>query len=241
MPRTTNRSVATLGSALIAWLWLGPSAVTAQRAVQPRVSVVTFEGSGASREARDAMADELAARLVDTGRFRVLHREWLPHENDEVPALDVLRTAAKSVSVDYLVLGTIRQATMPRPRSGVLTSNAFGVPFERPLRLPRPPAHQQVPPLTTLVVDVHVIDVMTADVVRSATAERTFASSSRSPSPALLLLRTSRHPAVLAAAIATTIVRSKRPPAGLPKDWRQVIQVVAQQLDVRGIPASGSR
>ena len=60
------------------WLWSGAEAV-AQHTNQPSVSVVTFEGTGAPRDARDAMADELAARLVDTGHFRVLHREWLPH------------------------------------------------------------------------------------------------------------------------------------------------------------------
>ena len=108
------------------WLWLG-APVVAQHANQPSLSVVTFEGTDAPRDARDAMADELAARLVDTGHFRVLHREWLPHESDEVPALDVLRAAALSVNVDYLVLGTIRQSTrVPPPQSSVMASRGFG-------------------------------------------------------------------------------------------------------------------
>lgn len=220
------------------WLWPGAE-VLAQHANQPSVSVVTFEGTGAPRDARDAMADELAARLVDTGHFRVLHREWLPHESDEVPALDVLRAAAQSVNVDYLVLGTIRQSTnVPAQRSSVLTARGFGPAFGRPILLPLA-APQRGRQQTTVVVSVRVVDVMTADVVRTATAQRAFVSNAGSPAP--FLVPVASRPPTLAAAIATMAARPKAPSTRLTKDWRKAVQDVALQLDARGVPASGRR
>jgi hypothetical protein len=221
------------------WLWLG-APVVAQHANQPSVSVVTFEGTGAPREARDAMADELAARLVDTGHFRVLHREWLPHESDDVPALDVLRTAAQSVNVDYLVLGTIRQSTsVPTPQSSVMASRGFSPAVGRPILLPLAAPPQRPRQETTLVVSVRVVDVTTADVVRTATAQRSYFSNSGSPAP--YLMPVASRPATVAAAIATMAARPKARSTRLTKDWRQAVQEVALQLDARGMPASGRR
>lgn len=220
------------------WLSFG-AAVVAQH-VQPSVSVVTFEGAGAPREARDAMADELAARLVDTGHFRVLHREWLPHESDEVPSLDVLRAAAQSVNVDYLVLGTTWQSTrVPPPQSSVMASRGFGPAFGRPILLPLAAAPQRVRQQTTVVVSVRVVDVMNADVVRTATAQRAYFSNAGASTP--FFVPVASRPATLAAAIATMAARPKAPSTRLTKDWRKTVQDVALQLDARGVPASGRR
>jgi len=224
--------------------WVSCSAPVVAQHAQPSVSVVTFDGTGAPRDARDAMADELAARLVDTGHFRVLHREWLPHESDQVPALEVLRAAAQSVNVDYLVLGTIRQSTnTPAPRSRVMQARGFGPSVGGqvvlPMRpMPPPRGRQQM----TIVIDVRVIDVMTADVVRTAAAQRVYSSNGK-PSAAFLLLSTPMvsGPVRLAAAIATLATRSKSRSVQLTKEWRQAVQEVALQLDARGVPASGRR
>ena len=220
--------------------WLSFSAPLVAQHTQPSVSVVTFEGSGAPREARDAMADELAARLVDTGHFRVLHREWLPHESDDVPALDVLRAAAQSVKVDYLVLGTIRQsARVPPPQSSVMASRGFGPALGRSILLPLAAPPQRVRQQTTVVVSVRVVDVTTADVVRTATAQRAYFSNAGSPAP--FLLPGAGRPATLAAAIATMAARPKAASTRLTKDWRKTVQEVAMQLDARGVPASSRR
>lgn len=237
MHRRFSRAIVT-SCVLGGWLSFG-APVVAQHA-QPSVSVVTFEGTGAPRDARDAMADELAARLVDGGHFRVLHREWLPHETDEVPALDVLRTAAQSVNVDYLVLGSIRQSTqVPPPQSSVIVSRGFGPAFGRPILLPLAAPAQRVRQQTTVVVNVRVVDVMTADVVRTATAQREYFSNVGSRAPFLAPAGSPR--VTLVATIATLAERPKTPSTRLTKDWRKAVQEVAQQLDARGVPASGRR
>ncbi len=220
--------------------WLSCGASVVAHDAQPSLSVVTFEGTGATREARNAMADELAVQLVDTGHFRVLHREWLPHESDEVPSLDVLRAAARSVNVDYLVLGTIRQSTrVPPPQSGALTSRGFGPAFGRLILLPLAAPPHRPPQQTTVVVSVRVVDVVTADIVRTATAQRAYFSNAGPPVP--FLVPVASRPGTLAAAIATMAARSNAPSTRLTKDWRKAVQDVALQLDARGVPASGRR
>jgi hypothetical protein len=233
------KSIAASG-VFVGWISIGPVAV-AQHATPPSVTVVTFEGSAAPREARDAMADELAARLVDTGHFRVLHREWLPHESTDVPALDVLRAAAGSVGVDYLVLGSIRQSTSaPAAHVSVMTSGAFGPAFGRPvMALPRPRAMQPAREQTTVVVNVRVVDVTSADIVRTATVQRTYTSSASSSAP--FLSPVAGRPAALVAALATMAARPKPASTRLTKDWRHVVQDVARQLDGRGLPPRNAR
>jgi len=220
-----------------------PTVPILAQATQPSVSVVTFEGSSAPRDARDAMADELAARLVDTGHFRVLRREWFPHESDAVPSLDVLRAAAKSVNVDYLVFGSIRQSTgAPVPQPNVMTSSGMAPAFGRQVMLRTHTASPRLPAQTTVVVSVRVVDVASADVVRTATAQRTYAARNGSPSPLVAAPILSRPPTLAAAAVAAIAAsRSKLSSTRLTKDWRQVVQQVAQQLDVRGLPAPGGR
>src|SRR5262249_33265989 len=148
---------------------------------------------------RGAMADELAARLVDTGHFRVLPREWFPHQSDEVPSLDVLRAAAKFVNVDYLVFGSIQQST------------GMSV--------------QQRRTVSTLFVTLRVMDVGSADVVGTATAHWTFATPNGSRPPLVALPIISRSPLLAAVAIAKiATARSHSSSTRLSKDWRHVIQ-----------------
>lgn len=92
-------------TALVAGLASGGSANRlAERDPRPTLTVVSF--SGVSPESGDAMADELASQLVETGRYRVLTRDWLsaPSAN-ATPALAVLRDAAAAAGVEFLVLG----------------------------------------------------------------------------------------------------------------------------------------
>lgn len=240
MLHSSFKAIATPGCVLVGWFWLGPSLLIAQHATQPRVTVVTFEGSGAPRDVRDAMADELAARLVDTGHFRVLHREWFPHDSDQVPELDALRATAKSVNVDYLVLGSIRESTrVPPASSSVMTSRAFSPAVAGPAMLPRQARQSRAPEQTTVVVNIRVVDVTTADVVRTATAQRTYVSNSSSRGP--FFVPPGNTPTTLVATIATLAARPHAAPTRLTKDWRKVVEDVARQLDARGIPASPRR
>ncbi|HKV99274.1 MAG TPA: CsgG/HfaB family protein [Vicinamibacterales bacterium] len=239
MQRRSSRAIL-MSCVLGGWLGLG-APIVAQRASQPSVSVVTFQGDGAPREARDAMADELAARLVDTGHFRVLHREWLPHESDAVPALDALRAAAQSANVDYLVLGTIRQSTrVPPPQSSVMAFRSVGPVLARPVLLPIASASRPARQQTTVVVDVRVVNVTTADIVRTATAQRAYFSTAGPRAP--FLVPAGSPVTTLVATLATVAARSRTSSSTrLNKDWRKVVQEVAAQLDARGVPAPPRR
>jgi hypothetical protein len=70
------------------------------------------------------LADDLASRLVDTGRFRVLPRVWLPvsPNGSRTPSLDALRTAAEQAGLDYLLLGSVAGPAKPRVASAPVRS-----------------------------------------------------------------------------------------------------------------------
>jgi hypothetical protein len=238
MSRTSLASIVS-SSVIAGGLAIASAPLAAQRQSPPSVTVVTFEGNGAPQDAREAMADELAARLVDTGHFRVLHREWLPHDGSEAPEIETLRAAAHSVNVDYLVLGSIRQSTATAvPNTHVLTAYGPGQPFSRGIVLRRPAPVARAQKQTTIAVTVRVIDVVTDDVVRTASAQRIYSSNS---SPAPMLVPPAAPSPALAAALAAQAVRAKSSASRLTKDWRTVVQQVAQQLDARGVPARASR
>jgi hypothetical protein len=165
-------------------LCLAPGTLAAQDEVRrPTVTVVSFEGPGA-QERLDAMADELAMRLVETGRFRVLEREWLPVPTGSArPSVAVLRDAAAAAGVEYLVLGSVRPC-LGGPISGPIT---IGGPLLGGVRLGSRtlirPASTSRPP--SVSVNVRVVDVSSGDVVRTSVAG---GEASASPlRPALLV------------------------------------------------------
>ena len=94
--------------AVAAALVVASSVVGAEGDDRPTLSVVAFTASRSSLSSPDAgeLADDLAARLVDTGRFRVLPREWLPAPTDLAGPMPpaALRTAATLAGVEYLVV-----------------------------------------------------------------------------------------------------------------------------------------
>jgi curli biogenesis system outer membrane secretion channel CsgG len=140
----------------------GPGARASAQTVAPAVTVVSFDGAR-SRDDGDALADELANRLMETRRFRVLPRIWLP-----IPArastadLNVLREAAAEANVEYLVLGSVSQArrTAPPPLPLIAAMSL--------LRM-RPPIGVSPRAVETLLsVRVRVIEVATGCVVRTS-------------------------------------------------------------------------
>ena len=127
-------------TALIAGLVsVGSANAVAERDARPTLTVIAF--SGVPSDTGDAMADVLASQLVETGRYRVLTRNWLPVKpGASQPSLAALRDAAAEAGVEYLVLGQGRQA--------------------RSLGQARP---------DVLYLDVRVVSVATGEVVRTAT------------------------------------------------------------------------
>ncbi len=194
--------------------FLGPATLSARQPIQPAVSVVAFDGPGIARGDREAMADELASRLVESGRFRVMPREWLPadRENDD-PSMSALFDSAKSVCVEYLIFGTVHQsmvAIAPPQRSAILA--ASGMRLLAPSHGVFMPAPRLVPSQKIVFsVSVRIVDVATSDVVRTASAGRT---------------------ATVRAAQALPV------PAGALQarpyqDWRKVIADIAGRIDLR--------
>ncbi len=197
---------------------IGPARLLARQPVPPAVSVVAFDGQGTSRQDREAMADELAARLVDTHRFRVLPREWLPADRENPdPTMAGLFESAKAARIDYLIFGTARQYTTPT-RSGppplLLAALAMRARLG-PAALILPALSASTPRAqTVLTVHVRVVDVTTEDEVRTVNASR----STRAPAP------------ILAAA----------PKPKLNRDWTKAIAEIAGTLDVRRASAPTS-
>src|SRR5262245_45623269 len=127
-PTILRRSINLAVAAMVAVGWLCvPGRAHAQTAVQPTVTVAPFAGVRSDKDA-NALADELAMRLVETGRFRVLTREWLPlARRDGRPTIDAVRAAAVSAGVQYVVTAETRTSARP-----------LGVGL-RPLPMPRAP------------------------------------------------------------------------------------------------------
>lgn len=86
------------------------------QAPPPTVTVSPFSvarGWGISDKDGDAMAHELALRLIESGRYRVLDSAWLTGSGDSkrpMPAAS-LRAAASSAGVDYVIVGRLEKFT----------------------------------------------------------------------------------------------------------------------------------
>jgi hypothetical protein len=189
---------------------VGPAQLLAGQPVPPAVSVVAFDGQGTSQRDREAMADELAARLVDTRRFRVMPREWLPTDRENPdPTMAALFESAKAAQIDYLIFGTARQYSTPMrsgPSPWVFAALA--------MRARLGPAALLFPALsagtsrvqTVLTVRVRVVDVTTENEVRTVNASR----STRALAPIL----------------------ASSPKPKLNRDWTKAIAEIASTLDV---------
>lgn len=164
-----NRREPFIITALVAgMLGLGAAQPAAESDPKPTVAVVSFKGPDLPAETGDAMADELAAQFVETGRYRVMPRTWLMAlAKDSQAPLTTLREAAAAANIQYLALGEARYGTsLGAPRRDVL------------------------------FIDVRVISVATGDVIRTA-AGRTQTALPRSRRPVLTPMGPSRsHPGV---------------------------------------------
>jgi hypothetical protein len=159
-----------------ATLAVAGSVATAEADDRPTLSVLPFTASRSALSAQDAaeLADDLATRLVETGRFRVLPREWLPTPAEDVGALaeSVSHEAARQTGVGYLLAVSVTGLTAGRPSAppAILTAGramlALGGARRPPLRCPpgRPPQPSFVS------VQARVINVASGAVVTTSVA-----------------------------------------------------------------------
>jgi hypothetical protein len=150
-----------------ATLLIGGSVVTATDG-RPTLSVLAFTaGRGLLSPTEGAdLADDLASRLVETGRFRVLPREWLAPEALSEPA--ALRAAARQAGVRYLVSATVTPLNdRPSPAPIALAGAARAILAARSRRAPLPcsPARARQ---SFALIETRVIDGDTGAVVRTS-------------------------------------------------------------------------
>jgi hypothetical protein len=104
--------------AIVVSLVIGRAVAAAQDDNRPALSVMPFSASAGLLSADESLdlADDLASRLVETGRFRVLLRGWLPVSPDSHGATspEALRAAARQARLDYLLFGSIAGSAKPR-------------------------------------------------------------------------------------------------------------------------------
>jgi curli biogenesis system outer membrane secretion channel CsgG len=203
---------------------------------QPTLTVVTFDADRSaklSQGERDAAADELATRLVESGCYRVLEREWLPVPRDArgpLP-LSTLRAAAASAGVEYLVLGSVSRSltTSVRPRPAGMALAVVGAMAGKatPFFL-RPFVHPPVASREALVsLNVRVIDVSSGVLVRTTRAQGASSASKLMPpvlAPGLLL----RGPAGAAVAVSALAAKASRLDTGLQHAIADAAQALAR-------------
>ena len=162
-----NRAWLMVSAALI----LGGGVATAEPEDRPTLSVLTFTAGRAllSPSETAELADDLASRLVETGRFRVLPREWLAPEPAASSSLTALREAARHAGVRYLVSASVTNLNdRPSPAPRALGAARAILTLRAPRgRAPIPCAPPRARPSLTLV-ETRVIDAETGAVVRTS-------------------------------------------------------------------------
>jgi curli biogenesis system outer membrane secretion channel CsgG len=110
--------------------------LAARQAPAPSVAVVGFAVDSDSRvslHAAGAMTDKLAADLVESGRYRVLDREWLGPDAQDAQRLPLarVREAATAAGVDYLIVGKVSKFSGRQGYGapGPILLRPFGQPF----------------------------------------------------------------------------------------------------------------
>src|SRR6476660_2174960 len=142
------------------------TAPLAGQSALPTITVTPFTLGQVNEEARAAgeqAADDLAERLVESGRFRVLARDWMPVPNKGRSAtfpVATLRAAAARAGVRYIVFGSMRTyiiRTVSISSPGYLPTQRgqlFARIIQAQTRTPRPPAKK----VTRYDVDIELMD-----------------------------------------------------------------------------------
>ena len=163
----------TLGAAALALVVMAPT-LAAQSAL-PTITVTPFTSDRLSEEARAAgeqAADDLAERLVASGHFRVLARDWMPlpvKGGSGTFPIATLRDAAARAGVRYIVFGSMRTSvirTVSSQSRGYLPmqkGQLLARIIQSRTQTPRP----TVKKVTRYDVDIELMDGASGEVVRT--------------------------------------------------------------------------
>jgi hypothetical protein len=168
---------------------LGGSATAASADDRPALSVLPYQAAKGALSADEAaeLADDLAARLVESGRFRLLPHHWLPGPSPaDRPAQSVqaARTAAREAGVEYLVVvsvqGLASRSSGP-PAIVRIGAALLGWRGRAQLSRPCPPVR---PRRSTVIVELDLVSVTSGETVRTSLGrvQMTLASAMRSAS-----------------------------------------------------------
>ena len=226
-------------------------ALKAQQAA-PIVTVAGFQvdsGTKVSSKAIDAMADELALQLIESGRFRAMDRAWLGIESGRVDgSVAAIRTAARDAGVDYLIVGRISKFTEvsrsapPSPRMlppfGPGAASPFGPRFG-PSR--HAPILRPAPRQDRLRISVELVDVRSGLPLTHATETCGIPQSSGpsrlSPIASPIAVRASSPLAAVAAALVARPRSSSAPDAEL----QRAVTTIAQTLVRWNLPSMAGK
>ena len=226
-------------------------ALKAQQAA-PIVTVAGFQVDSATKvstKAVDAMADELALQLIESGRFRALDRTWLGVESGRVEgSIARIRTAAREAGVDYLIVGRIatfsevsRHAPPPprmMPPFGPGAASPFGPRFGPGGYAPvlRPAPRQD-----RLRISVELVDVRTG---LSLTHASETCGISRASGPSFGPSRLSpiaARPSRPLAAVAAALIARPRGASTPDSELQRAVTTIAQTFVRWNPPATAAR
>jgi hypothetical protein len=228
---------------------LGP-VLKAQQAA-PIVTVAGFQVDSATKvsgKTIDAMTDELALQLIESGRFRAMDRTWLGLESGRVEGpVARIRTAAREAGVDYLIVGRIstfsevsRHAPPPPrmlPPFGPAAASPFGPRFGPSAYAP---VLRPVPRQDRLRISVELVDVRSGLPLTHASET---CGITQSPGPsriAPIAARPSRPSRPLAAVAAALIARPRR--ASTPdSELQRAVTTIAQTFVRWNPPAAAAK
>lgn len=193
----------------ILFLVAGTPGVAARQAPAPAIAVIGFHvdsGTKISADAIGEMSDRLALDLVESGRFRVMDREWFGPEILHAP-LARARDAASAAGVDYVVVGRISKFTEqakyipPAPR----VQRPFGQSFGGYTMVPVRPVVRRT---DYLRVSLEIVDARTGSVLTETSSTTPVPPKAAPRVPAVMLLPASP---VAAAIAAVTSLHRKSP------------------------------
>jgi curli biogenesis system outer membrane secretion channel CsgG len=214
-------------SAIAAGLVLASTAgLDARQALAPSVTVVGFAVDSATKlssKATDAMTDKLATDLVESGRFRVLDREWLGPGAVDAQRLPLarIRDAATAAGVEYLIVGNVSKFSEV-PKYGPVGPRVhppFGQPFAG---YPMVPSRRVSRRVDYLRISLEILDAKSGAVL-GETSSTCPAPKPAPRVPAMLLL-----PVSPIAAAATAIAKSHKNSSALDPGVARAVTTVAQ-------------
>lgn len=206
---------------------LGAVAGAEQARTVTVISFVTDKATKLQRQTGDAMADHLALRLVESGAYRVLDREWIGADAEAVARTPIasIRDAARNAGVEFIVMGRVTKFTelvrpswpgapMP-PRVG--RSQFGGIPIG--------PTRVRTQKIDQLRISVELISVQDGSILTTA--------SSVSPMPAKQGSRVSPLVLLPVSPLAATVAfvsRARSSASQLDPSLERAVVTAAQSL-----------